>query len=278
MKRSSKKNPLGAFDALKAQWSKGKPQPVPHPQTLFLSSIEVREMVFQHRKPHMHASERHVRELADVAKQRDLDRLTVWWDGKGWTVIDGHHRLKAYKLAGKEHEFVPVEVFEGTPEEALGRAAEANTKDKLQMSSSEKSTAAWRLVVMSEGRSKAQQAQDAGVSVRLVAMMRKAKSTLLNDLEHLPARLAEMSWHEARSAAAGETREWTSEEEEVRVEKMATALRKALGATADQQPDIFRQALERFSPQLAKALEEDYIEGYLEEESGEDRDEVSEDA
>lgn len=64
--------------------------------------------------------------------------------------------------------------------------------------------------------------------------------------------------------AAGEPMDWTPEEEEARVEKMALALRKALGSTADRQPDIFRKALERFSPQLAQALEEEYLEAYRE--------------
>lgn len=264
MSRTARKNPVGSFEALKEQWSNGKPQPKDLPQTLVASSIKVREEVFQHRRPDRFASDRHVRELADVAKVRDLDRLTVWWDGKKWAVIDGHHRLRAYIRAGKSGHAVPVEVFQGTPEEALGRAAEANTKDKLQMSSSEKSNAAWRLVVMTEGRSKAQQAQDAGVSARLVALMRKTKATLMRGPERVLEDLAEMSWQEARRTAAGESLDWTPEEEEARVEKMTTALRKALGPSADRQPDIFRQALERFSPQLAQALEEAYVEAYRE--------------
>lgn len=264
MSRSSRKNPVDSFDALKAQWSNGKQPPKELPQALVVSAIKVREEVFQHRRPDRFASDRHIRELADVAKVRDLDRLTVWWDGKKWTVIDGHHRIKAYIRAGRRGHSVPVEVFEGTPEEALGRAAEANTKDKLQMSSSEKSNAAWRLVVMSEGRSKAQQAQDASVSERLVALMRKTKATLMRDPERSLEDLAEMSWQDARRTAAGESLDWTPEDEEARVEKMTTALRKALGATADRQPDIFRQALERFSPRLAQALEESYVEAYRE--------------
>lgn len=264
MSRTTRKNPVGSFDALKEQRRRGKPEPKELPKTLMASAIKVREEVFQHRRPDHFASDRHVRELADVAKVRDLDQLTVWWDGKTWTVIDGHHRLKAYIRADKRDHAVPVEVFQGTPEEALGRAAEANTKDKLQMSSSEKSNAAWRLVVMTEGRSKVQQAQDAGVSERLVALMRKTKVTLLRDPERLLEDLAEMSWQEARRTAAGESLDWTPGEEEARIQKMTKALRQALGATADRQPDIFRQALERFSPQLAQALEEAYVEAYRE--------------
>lgn len=94
--------------------------------------------------------------------------------------------------------------------------------------------------------------------------MRRTRGNLLKDPERYLAGLAEMSWQDARRAAAGDTPDWTQEEEEARVEKMTTALRKALGPTADRQPDIFRQALERYSPQLAQALEEAYIEGYRE--------------
>lgn len=264
MSRSQKKNPLSSFEELKEQWESGKPQPKDAPTHLLATAIKVREEVFQHRRPNRHASDRHVRELCEAAKLRDLDKLTVWWDGKKWTVIDGHHRLRAYIRAGKGTHAIPVDVFQGTPEQALGRAAEANTKNKLQMSSSEKSTAAWRLVVLSEGRSKVQQSQDAGVSERLVALMRRAKKTLLDTRRGSPETLAEMTWNDARRGAAGDVTSWTPEEEEKRIEKMTVALRKALGDTADRQPDIFRQALERFSPQLAKALGEGYVEDYRE--------------
>ena len=266
MSRKNKKNPMSGFQELKVLRETGRPQPSPLPTFLDLKSIKVREEVFQHRRPHKADSARHVRGLAEVAKTRDLDPLTVWWDGKKWTVIDGHHRINAYVRAGKGHHAVPVEVYEGTPEEALGRAAEANTKDKLQMSSSEKSTAAWRLVVLTQGSSKAQQAQYAGVSERLIAMMRKARATLLSNGEHHLEALSEMAWNEARRHAMGAPDDWSPEEEEVRVEKMTTALRKALGATADLQPDIFMRAVERFSPRLAKAIEEAHHEAFLQNE------------
>lgn len=261
MSRTQKKNPLSAFEELKEQRESGKPQPKDVPTHLTVKTIKVREEVFQHRRPDKHTSDRHTRDLADAAKSHDLDPLTVWWDGKKWTVIDGHHRIKAYIRAGKGQHAVPVEVFVGTPEEALGRAAGANSKNKLLMSSSEKSTAAWRLVVLGEGRSKSQQAHDSGVSERLVAMMRRTKAALLAGRKSLEAQ-AVMSWNDARRHAAGDTKDWSPEEEEKRVEKMTLALRKAFGATADLQPDIFMQALERFSPRLAKALEENYVEGF----------------
>ena len=97
-----------------------------------------------------------------------------------------------------------------------------------------------------------------------MALMRKAKSTLLAAQKGSHEALAEMTWNDARRRAAGDDADWSPEEEEKRIEKMTTALRKALGDTADRQPDIFRQALERFSPQLAKAPGEGYVEEYRE--------------
>lgn len=257
MSRTNKKNPLDAFEDLVQKIGAGKPQPRPTPQHLHLNTIKRRPEVFQHRRPSQGASETHIRELAVAAKAQDLDPLTVWWDGKHWTLIDGHHRAMAYIQAGKGMSAVPVEVFEGTPEEALARAARANTKVKLMMSASEKSSAAWRMVVLVPSMSKSAQAVAAGVSERLVASMRTAKGTLIGQ-GRSPSKLAEMTWENARRTAKGEDAgDWSPEEEEKRIEQMALALRKALGATAERQPQIFWQAIEVYSPQLARALEDD---------------------
>lgn len=264
MSRVNKKNPLDAYEELVQRRATGKPQPTPKPQHLTVGNIKRRPEVFQHRRPSSSASETHIRELADAAKMQDLDPLTVWWDGKSWTVIDGHHRIQAYILAGRGVDAVPVEVFEGSPDEALTRAAKANTKAKLMMSTSEKSTAAWRLVVLAPNLSKRTQAIAAGVSNRLVAFMRQAKADLMRKGWE-PSELAQMTWESARRTAKGEGADnWSPEEEEKRVEQMALALRKALGATAERQPDLFWRAIEVYSPQLARALADDIVQRRVE--------------
>lgn len=74
-----------------------------------------------------------------------------------------------------------------------------------------------------------------------------------------------MSWDEARAKASGEERpEWDEGEEERRAERMAAKLRKALGPTAERQPRLFMMAVERYSAMLAKGLEQEYVEAYLE--------------
>lgn len=254
MSRTRKKNRWDAFDDLREQHAKGKPQPKSIPQRLPVSKIKRHPDVFQHRRPAKHDSEAHIRELAGAAKVRDLDPLTVWWDGKHWALIDGHHRIQAYIQASKGTNDVPVEVFEGSLNDAFGRAAKANTKAKLMMSASEKSNTAWNMVVVAPEMSKSKQAENSGVSERLVAFMRKTKATLSNRGHAFP-QLADMTWEQARRAAAGEdTDDWSPEEEGKRVEQMAQALRKALGDTAERQPDIFWQAIETYSPQLARSL------------------------
>lgn len=272
MSRTSKKNPLDAFEDLVQRHSAGKPQPATRPERLPVSTIKRRPEVFQHRRPSLGASETHIRELADAARGQDLDPLTIWWDGKYWMLIDGHHRAQAYIQAGKGMHAVPVEVFAGSPGEALARAAKANTKAKLMMSASEKSTAAWRLVILVPGMSKSAQAVAAGVSERLVALMRNAKAALQSQGRDLSG-LADMTWENARRAARGELLDdWSPEEEEKRVEKMALALRKALGATAERQPGIFWQAVEVYSPQLARAIADDFAQ--RRDEGSEDEDEA----
>ncbi len=253
----NRKNPQDAFDSLVRQREEGKPQP-PAPVQLPMRKLKVRPEVFQHRSPAQYISDGHARDLADKAKRKDLDAVTIWWDGKHWTLIDGHHRMKGYMLANRGEKPIPVEVFDGTPEQALARAAGSNSKAKLQMTKSEKVNAAWRLVVMGVGMSKAQQAEAAEVSERQVATMRSAKAKLTGTMNVTPERLSEMTWGQARNEAAGTPSEWSPEEEAERVEKMAKALRKALGPTADRQPDIFLQALEVYSPHLARAVREAY--------------------
>lgn len=258
-------NPSDAWRALTEQVLSGKAHPPVKPQRMPLRSIKLRPEVFQQRKPAKHASEAHIRALTKSAQssaETMLDPITVWWDGKHWACIDGHHRIAAYLKANKSSD-VPVQVFEGTPDEALMYSARSNTRDKLVMSRSEKMNAAWRLVVLSGGLSKAQLAEATGASPRQVAIMRSTKQALQRANADAPwdalpaADLATISWDAARRLAAGENAlTWDDDEEARRVQAMAQHLRKALGATAERQVEVFAKAVELYSPMLAQGLAE----------------------
>lgn len=244
----------GAWLELRYQLRTGKPQPATKPTTLPLGKVKLWPEVFQQRRPAKFAQDAHIRALASKAKTSPLgtlDPLTVWWDGKGWACIDGHHRMDAYRVAGTSD--IPVVVLEGSIEDALVLSAKANTRDKLQMGRGEKSNAAWHLVVHTS-LSKAEQADASGVSERQVALMRKAKATLeAMGIENLE----DMGWEEARRKAAGEGAmpEWNEGETEKRAQEMATRLHKALGKGSISKIEVFARALEIYSPLLYEGLE-----------------------
>ncbi|MDP3192615.1 ParB N-terminal domain-containing protein [Rhodoferax sp.] len=255
MSRSKQLTRSEVWSELRYQLANGKPMPATKPATLTLRRIKLWPEVFQQRRPAKFASDAHIRTLASKAKASThgvLDPLTVWWDGKTWACIDGHHRMEAYRTTGVSD--IPVAVFEGSIEEALTLSAKANTRDKLQMSRGEKSNAAWHLVVVTK-LSKAAQAEASGVSERQVAHMRRVKEILEAKGER---NLQDLSWETARRMAAGEdvSQEWDEGEIEKRAEEMATRLHKALGKTASKQIEVFARAVELYSPTLASGLVE----------------------
>ncbi len=119
----------------------------------------------------------HVRTLAQIVRSGSpLDRVVLWRDpstgANGLTLLDGAHRLAAYRTAGWSGP-VPAMIVECGRKEALLRAAGANTKDRLGMSRNEKQDNAWKLVRMDGVNfSKVELAKATGVSPRNIVRMR----------------------------------------------------------------------------------------------------------
>lgn len=252
MKRG-KQTTSQAWAELLQRYSSGRPQPRTMLQWLALGQVRTHEAIFQHRRPPEHASAAHVRELRDkvnASPNKTLDPITVWWDGRDWVCLDGHHRIKAYRASGMDkHHDIPAEVFEGTPEAAIAYAAKANSRTKLQMGRQEKAAAAWRLVTTTN-LSKEVSADCAGVSARLIALMRAARKTL--EAKGV-ADLADMRWDEARRMAEGKAvgnEGWEPDAKEKMAQEWATAIGKALPPLAHNSPDVLAMALELFNAQM----------------------------
>jgi len=206
-----------------------------------------------------------VRKMAEaIGRGRMLDPLTVWWDGRAWACIDGHHRYDAYLSAGiGGDQPVPVVVFGGTLEAAMGLAASVNSKDKLTMSSAEKSDAAWRMVAATD-LSKAVIATAAGVSESTVANMRRARvilesrcSATGDDVEMTAmGDFRDLRWMEAKAQAAGtKPADFDYEEHsERKAQEMALALRRALGKEGAKYPEILARALDIYDTRLMDQL------------------------
>jgi hypothetical protein len=256
------------WQKLEAQLAKGRPRPKVAPTGLALGSIRLRPSVFQHRDPNEHEGRAHVRKLVEAisrSKTKALEPMTVWWDGKTWTGIDGHHRHAAYTAAavGGNH-IVPVEVFEGTLGEAMAQAAAGNSKNKRPMTTAEKAQAAWRMVVMDQSLSKVSVAEAACVSQSTVANMRRVHAQLVARAEvggdgldaPVVADHRDLRWTDARRLAnGGEAREvdWDAKDEEDAV-AMAVSIRKAIGSRGSLKLHVLARALELYDSRLEDTL------------------------
>lgn len=250
---------LAAKAKLKESILKGQPAPA-KVSKLKLKDIKECRAVFLHRwKQQINVF--HVRSLGQsLSRQSDkpLSPLVVFWIGDAWCVIDGHHRLDAYRRM-EEKRAVPVIVFSGTLEDAMLEAAKLNSKDKLAMSSGEKCEAAWRLTI-GTNKSKAAVMDATGVSNGFVGKARKAMNTL--KLNHPDTALDSLKWYEARMLADGKTidddysnDDWRKAE----AQKFADKLSETFGDSLRKHPELFYDALAIYSPKLLEYIEEYHL-------------------
>ena len=107
-----------------------------------------------------------------VVEGGDLPPILVWRCADKAFVLDGHHRLEAYKKNGLAD--IPVKWFDGSAEDAMLKAAQANSRDKLPMWDEAKRDAAWRMVCWTTAPSKRQIMLATGTSMATIGRMRRA--------------------------------------------------------------------------------------------------------
>ena len=112
----------------------------------------------------------HVAALAEV-----VDRLPpVVVDERTMTVIDGVHRLAAYRSLGRSH--IPAVLFRGSAMEALVMAIQANIRHGKPLSRTERQEAARGLLRRCPERSDRWVGEVCGVSHSTVAVLRRSVS------------------------------------------------------------------------------------------------------
>jgi ParB-like nuclease domain len=122
------------------------PPTTPLPTTLRVAEIKQVPEVFQPRGQTL--DEHHVQTLVRaIGNHRILDPVLVIQLGQAAYLIDGHHRLEAYAVAGIDVP-IPIEHFLGSLEDAILEAGRTNSKAKLPMSQQDRLNFAWRLVRM----------------------------------------------------------------------------------------------------------------------------------
>lgn len=244
---------LAAKAKLKERILKGQPAPAHKISRLKLKDIHELPVVFQHRGILQSVSENHAVELGRaIQRGQVLAPLVVYWIGDAWCVIDGHHRLAAYRGV-KYTKPIPVKVFEGTLEQARLQGLANNSKDKLAMTPREKQNAAWKMVISSRF-SKADIASAAGVSERTVGNMRAAERTI--KAEYPEQALDSLTWEQARKMAAGELIEDFGAEDWVETEakKVADRFERTFGDSLRRHPLVTMRALELYDRLLIPAI------------------------
>jgi ParB-like chromosome segregation protein Spo0J len=223
------------------------------PSALFLNELFVDLDTFQWRvtKYNKIASDEHIRTLVRVLKStgESFQPLLVYPIGKRFVVIDGHHRLSAYRKA-RWKKPIPITVFEGSLDKARLAALEANIRDKLPLSKLEKTEAAWKLVNDNK-LSKAQIVKLGLASDGTVAVMRKVRKKLVDDGKEL----SRLSWVEARRSGIEFKSDDAEDWKEKKAQKIVDALLKAkIGQGLAKDPEVTALALWKLNPNLPGAL------------------------
>ncbi len=200
-----------------------------------------------------------VGEIADDLSAPDLDDpIHVWWGGKRWIVIDGHHRLEAHRLAqerGGEARKVAVKAHPTMPlEEALGAASLLNAREKVTITREERGDAAWRLVCCGTGSIK-EQAAWSGAGKSQISIMRGVFDRL--QAKGTPREiLIDQGWDWSRALDQGKIKgEFHPDMIEVQAQEWAKKLGRAMGGQRlAESPEVLARALQIISPALPSGL------------------------
>jgi hypothetical protein len=234
---------------------KSTPRTQERPSAIQVESLKLAEAVFQWRtfQSALASQVAHIKELTRAleASSKPFDPLLVTVVGDDCYVIDGHHRLQAYKEAEWSAP-VPVVYFDGSVEEARLEGLKHNVKNKLPMTKDDKFEAAWSLVKEGQKYSKSTISTLTTVAERTVATMR----SILR--EHPEA--MDYSWSKAKSLQFDnhldmEHEEWMDQA----AQKMADQILKNLGGTLPKRLDVLARALEKIDDGLPKVLVEEWI-------------------
>lgn len=117
--------------------------PTSPPKSLPLDSVTTLEAVFQLRNE---LTPYQIEKLVRVIRSgQTVDPLSVCWCSGRFVLIDGHHRLEAYKKAGFKGKVPVTLLMADTATELCAEALRENSKSKIQMTAEERSEGAWRI-------------------------------------------------------------------------------------------------------------------------------------
>ena len=254
------------YQQLLSEELKDQLPPIPNPSRLLLSNIRMAHSVFQPRGfEDASSSEEHVRVLQKAIKNeptQELDPILIWWSGEYWRVIDGHHRLLAYRRfiaeSGTRDIYIPVREFSGTLNEALFASIAANSKDKLAMNSDDKLNRGWVLTITQPEISKKEVSSICKIGTATVARMRRCLKEIKHEYPECWYSFSlEMTWKDA-SELGRPARTIDEEWEDKLAREWSKRLAKTFGKKLSSQSAVTARAIEYYSSQLASDLAKAY--------------------
>jgi len=223
--------------------------------SLPITRISKRTAVFQPRTLEgiLAEDEEFIRDLVKVLKNSDgkpMDPITVWYGGRNYYVIDGHHRLEAYRRYWGENcreKVIPCTEFKGSLVEAMEFAGQANHKNKLPMRQDMRMNFAWRLVCVSDliaGRI----VDASGVALRTVRTMRaklrhRLEEDKPEDATSHKRQLGEQAWKDIRDNREKLGLEEWEKRDLAEANRMARRLSREFGSQLHRKSHILAQAL-----------------------------------
>lgn len=181
----SKIKPLDTVKALRAaEAERERPESTGQPVFVHVAPQDIGERLelFQPRRPGWGTrtlESDYVKRLKTrIQRKGEIDPVLVVKLAGQWVVVDGHHRLAAYRSL-KHVTPIKCEWFAGTVREAMDAGLDNNEKIHLSMQQGDKWEAAWLRTVMDWGKedwsvSKADVVRLTGSSDGIVAKMRRA--------------------------------------------------------------------------------------------------------
>jgi hypothetical protein len=225
------------------------------------NSIRVAEKVFQWRTPqyNMIPSDDHIFDMAQATQRTGaLEPILVFPVADKYYVMDGHHRLAAYRTAEWKGD-IPAMVFAGSLDEAVREALRRNNKNKLPMTTKDRSEAAWRLTKAykpGEWPDSIRETMDlCMVGKGTVNRMRAAWTELHNGQYGDVKEHKGLSWGQAQSKLKGTGRQEFDEDSwlEERAQNLANDIARAK-LHLSKNIEVTALALERLDPGLPEAL------------------------
>ncbi|GIT93167.1 hypothetical protein JANAI62_35490 [Jannaschia pagri] len=251
-----------SLEKLRAEHASGTTAPKKNPTKLPLDELTTEAGAFQMREDELVESWAH--DLHQQIKQGDgkLDPILVWWTGARWVVMDGHHRLEAYRRdRGRSAKYrrIPVTASQAPDvEAAILEANRENAKDKLNTTPEDKHRQAWFLTVEGIGGSVRDVQEATGTSKSTVDRMRQVLKALRGK-GWINEYLLSLTWQEAREAAKDNGERVMlnlSEDEELEREakRWAERLGREFGSKLSDAPDIAALMLLSYGRETTKRI------------------------